>query len=289
MKPIREAWAGLIDVTYYCGKECVYCTRNDRHLGKMRYNMTMEQVEAALQSYKGFPGLIGIIGGEPLAYPKFEDMCEMIRRHHPRDKMHLFTSIDPSRHRYTPAINATFGHVAYHPHTKEQEDAFFHQPLTIASKDVVKDDALRNALIDDCWVQRKWCSTITDEGAFFCEVGASIAKLNRIRGWDVVPGWWERTPADFGEQKSVCEMCGMCVPMVRQKMSDKKERISPSFLKMLQDADVPIGEHEVFDKQFTIVDIEAAIKDWTPGAYKVGMEDGFPYSTIDCNKFKEGQ
>lgn len=285
MKPIQEAIFGLIDITYYCGRGCVYCTRCDRHLGNKRYHMTLEQVEQALQSYYGFKGLIGIIGGEPLLHPQFKEICEIIRVYYPAQKMHLFTSIDPVKSKYASDIKKTFAHIAYHPHNEVQEATHFHQPLTIAIKDVVKNKQLRADLIDDCAVQRKWCPTITNDGAFFCEVGASIAKLLGVKGWDVLPDWWIKEPKDFGYQKEICQYCGMCIPMERQLMSNKKQKISPSFLAIVENA----GDYELFDKEITVKEMKEALPTWTPLFYKDEqiLTESFQFSTLDWNKYAD--
>jgi hypothetical protein len=288
MKPIREAFFGLIDITYYCGRECVYCTRCDRHLGNKRYHMALDYFENALRCYQGFAGQIGIIGGEPLLYPQLNEACEIIRRYFSKNKMMIFTSIDPQKSKYRDAIFQTFGDIPYHPHTEEQESAFAHQPLTIAIKDVIKNEKLRLALIEDCWVQRKWCPTVTDDGAYFCEVGASIAKLLGVKGWPVEPHWWEREPRDFGEQREMCQYCGMCIPMACQKMKDKKQKISPSFLKLLQDRNLPTGEYEIFDRQILRTEMKKAQPNWKPGIYKKEqLSECFIFSSLNFDNFED--
>ena len=287
MRPIAEAQFALIDITYHCGRKCVYCTRNDRHLGDKRYDMTIPEIKAALEGYLGYPGLIGIIGGEPLIHPDFDEICHVIQQYYPADKMHLFTAINPYVGRKSEIIKSTFRHIAYHEHSKDQESAFYHQPLTIAIKDVIKNPALKERLIDDCWVQRKWCPTITNDGAFFCEAGASIAKLAGIKGWPVVSGWWKREPKDFGYQMSICDLCGMCIPMHRQKMEDKVQKISPTFLKILNDNNLPTGEYELFDREITIEELKEAAPDWKPGIYKAEqLTETFQFSTIDFSIYE---
>jgi hypothetical protein len=288
MKPISEAWAGLIDVTYYCGRRCVYCTRYDRHLGDKRYHMPLSKIEEALISYEGFAGRIGIIGGDPLLHPEFQAICALARRYYPPEKLQLFTSINPHSSKYAENISATFKYIAYNPHTDEQEAEWCHQPLTLAVKDMVKDKQLKKELIDDCWVQRKWCPTITIDGAFFCEVGASIARISGFKGWPVVKGWWQKEPSDFGAQLNLCEFCGMCIPMVRQKMADKKQKISPSVVKLLKENGSPLGDYILVDQPFTIEEMKAALSNWTPSIYKQEqIGEVFTHSTIDWTKYKD--
>ena len=287
MRPIENSSFVLIDITYNCGRKCVYCTRNDRHLGERVYNMSLDKIENALKCYKGYCGLIGIIGGEPLVHPQFEEICRLSSNYYPASKMHLFTSINPYKGKYADIIKKTFNHIAYHEHSKEQESLYYHQPLTIAIKDVIKNEQLKKDLISDCWVQRKWCPTVTDDGAFFCEVGASIAKLMNVKGWDVVLDWWKTPVEKFGYQLSMCELCGMCIPMNRQKMEDKKQKISPSFLKLLLDNNLPTGEYDLFDKEITIKEMKEALSSWTPGFYKAQqLAEQFTFSTLNWNNYE---
>ena len=290
MQPMYLTWVGLIDVTYHCGRECVYCTRCDRHLGYKRFHMDLNDFETAVISYDDWPTQIGIIGGEPLYHPKFSEICNMLLGHSAKGRNVLFTSVDSKKSKWEKDINKTFGTICYHPHTDEQEATYKHQPLTIAIKDVVKDEVLRDALIDDCWVQRKWCPTITDDGAFFCEVGASIAKLMGQKGWPVEPEWWRRFPSEFGYQKGFCQFCGMCIPMERQSMADKKQLISPSFLELLNRANLPIGDYELFDKEITVEEMKAALPTWTPSCYKdEQLQEVFQHSTLDWSQYHDSR
>jgi len=252
--------------------------------------MSLEQIEQALVAYRGFPKLIGIIGGEPQMYSKFRELCKMMQRHYNKNKYMLFTSINPKSHKYAGSINQTFGHCAYHPHAKDAEEIWKHQPITLSICDLVPDLNLRSALIDDCWVQRKWCPTITDDGAFFCEVGAAIAKLQGLRGWELRDDdkvWWQKTPNEFFEQLDLCQLCGMPIPMERQLMKERKQKISPSFLKLLEDNDLPIGDYELFEDTISIQEMKEALPNWTPGVYKPSQRhEVFQYSTIDWSQYE---
>lgn len=287
MQDISKAWCAHIDITNVCRRGCVYCTRFDRHLGPKKYSLSLPEVENALISYKDFPGFIGIMGGEPQFHPQFSGVCSLIRTYFPRNKVILFTSVDPIRSKWSSIIRATFFHFEYHPHNEEQEKTYEHQPLTIAIRDVVRSEGFRNTLINDCWVQRKWCPSITDDGAFFCEIGAGIAKLQGNKGWEVKEGWWKISPADFGAQLNLCQLCGMAIPMKRQKMSDKKQKISPSFLNLLTSKGLPTGDYELFDREITTQEMKEALPTWTPGVYRIEQtKENFQYSTLDWNNIK---
>lgn len=282
MQSISKAWCAHIDITNVCRKGCVYCTRFDRHLGPNKYSMSLDQIENALIAYKGWPSNIGIMGGEPQFHPNFDKVCSLIQTYAPRNKVILFTSINPQTSKWSNIIRDTFFHYEYHPHTEEQEKTYEHQPLTISIKDAVKDFGIRSRLINDCWVQRKWCPSVTNDGAFFCEIGAGIAKLQGILGWVVEEGWWERTHASFGYQLELCQLCGMAIPMRRQKMSNKKQLISPSFLQLLKDNSLPIGDYELFDREITVSEMKDILPFWTPGIYRTKQKkENFKYSTLN--------
>ena len=287
MQPISKAWLSHIDITNHCGKNCVYCTRYDRHLSPLKkYHMSIGEFSVAVYSYIGWPNKIGIMGGEPLLHPEFDLLCEILLLSFPKKKNVLFTAIDPERAKWRESIQETFGCIEYHPHTKDQESKWEHQPITIAISDVVKDRTLRDALIDDCWVQRKWCPTVTNDGAYFCEVAASLGKLLGTKGWPVTPEWWKTKPEDFGYQKALCQLCGMAIPMSRQSMSNKKELISPKFMKLLFNLQYPVGDYEIFDREITVREMKDALPDWKPGCYRdKQINETFQYSTIDWSRF----
>ena len=55
-------------------------------------------------------------------------------------------------------------------------------------------------LRDKCWVQNEWSASITPKGAFFCEIAAALDMLfDGPGGWKIEPGWWRRTPEEFGD------------------------------------------------------------------------------------------
>jgi hypothetical protein len=230
------------------------------------------------------------MGGEPLLHPELDKLCRIIRRWPKRPI--VFTSIDPAKSKWHDDLVRSKARIEYHAHDKEQESSFWHQPLTIAIKDAIPDPELRAAMIDDCWLQRYWCPTVSRNGAFFCEVAAAIAQLMGVKGWPLYKedgsAWWNRTPDEFGYQKELCQYCGMAIPMHRQRMSNRVQRISPSFLALLKENNLPTGEYELFDEVVTVSEIKEALPDWTPGIYRkkqLRERDYYKYSTINWNEW----
>lgn len=275
MKPIYEGWFVQIDITNYCFMNCLYCSRYNRHLRKdQRKHMTVEQICTALDSLKEWPTRIGIIGGEPLLHPDFEQICHEIQKRFPASKMGLWTSGPSQFKKYKPLIDQTFAFLAYNEHNEEQVNVCKHQPITIAIKDVIKDEELRKTLIDDCWVQRTWCATINHFGAYFCECAAAQDVLfnEGANAWPVTPDWWRKEPSQFQDQVGkLCDNCGMCIPMERELIRNKREKVSKTILSWMQTKKLSLIDNEfveLFYDTFTKEEIKQYAKRWTPGNYR---------------------
>lgn len=278
MKPISQAWCMQIDITNFCGHDCLYCSRYNKHLrADQRKHMSLEFFETALQSLKNWQGMIGIIGGEPILHPQFREMCTIIRNYFPKSKMGLWTSGGKRYPEYLDEINKTFGFLAYNEHNPEQKKVCKHQPLTIAIKDVVKDEAVRNKLIDGCWVQRTWCPTINHFGGYFCEVAAGQDVLfnDGANAYPIEPDWWNKTPEMFkGQVDLFCNNCGMAIPMERDTLISNKEKVSQTVLEMLQKNNsrkITEEDLQLFTEDFSKETLQQNIKRWYPGNYRVDL------------------
>lgn len=286
MKPISDAWLCHIDITNICGNGCAYCTRYDRHIRKdQRYSMDLDFFEKAILSLEGFRGKIGIMGGEPIYHPKFEELCLRLQDLLPpekRKRIMIWVSDGALyREKYVDLIAETFGKIAsFNEHNEEQIEAQQHQPSTIAIGEVVAPGPYREELIYDCWVQKIWCPSITNKGAFFCEVAASLDTiLDGPGGYEVEPEWWKRTPGEFQDQVDrYCLHCGMAVPMSRQYLKDRAEKMTPGLLSMLKSHNLPglgKGSVEIFDRKLGKEEIEEARKGWDPANFRGdAIEDG---------------
>ena len=85
MRPLSEMTIIQIEVTNACWLKCSNCTR---HVGHHRdpFFMELDFIEKAIDSLEGFEGNIGIMGGEPTLHPKFNEICEIVKRKIPRRK-----------------------------------------------------------------------------------------------------------------------------------------------------------------------------------------------------------
>lgn len=294
MKPIWESWFCHIDVTSRCPMSCLYCSRYNRHLRKdQKCDMPLAIIEKSLDSLREWPAKIGIMGGEPILHNQFQEMCSLIQSKFPREKMGLWTSGGPNWAKYEPLAQQTFGFIAYNEHNPIQQAMCRHQRLTVAVKDVVKDTEYMNELIDDCWVQRIWCPTITSKGGFFCEIAAAQDWLwDGPGGYEIEQHWWKKAPNQFKDQVDrYCKNCGMCVPMERDLLGDGVEKMSPSVYKKMctyRNANIEIGKNvEIFDKQLSIDEIETKKLSWYPGNYRGDhAEDGSNSEGMGSTKFR---
>jgi len=247
--------------------------------------MDLDYMEKCLDALKDWPrpvpygqprSLIGIIGGEPIMHPQFEEMCELLLSKFPKRYLGLWTAgFPPKRWKEVKKIaKKTFGFLAYNEHNIEQLELCKHQPITVAIEEVVPDIAYREMLIDDCWVQRTWCPTISPKGGFFCEVAYAIDQiLEGPGGYDATdPEWWRKDPADFRDQRDrYCGKCGMAIPMERQTLVNTKHKFTPNLLALFRQHSLPgVGDDriELFEKKFTIEELEANKGGWYPGNYR---------------------
>lgn len=276
MRPIWEAWFCHIEVNNICAQNCAYCTRYIRHLRKdQRFSMDLATFRKALISLDGFPGRVGIIGGEPLLHPAFEEICSIMKYEFkiPREKIGLWTSGGPQLPRYHKLINEVFSVVAYNEHSKQQRKTQLHQPLTISIHEAVKDKKYRDDLIKDCWVQKAWCPSINPKGGFFCEVAQAIdIILDGPGGYPIEPGWWLKAPYHFRDQVDrYCRYCGGAIPIKRELLNNKKQKFSPHLLALFKEHGLKSISPEfvdIYDRQLTIEEMEKNKLEWDPRHYR---------------------
>jgi hypothetical protein len=252
-----------IDITNACPKRCSNCTRFCGH-HKKPFFMDFETFKQAVDSMKGFKGIVGIMGGEPTIHPQFEKFVRYFRDHigyddystacieptadfckhvlanayHVDYSNHrgLWTSLNPRYYDNFELIQDTFGFQLVNDHTNpsmHQAHMATRQELGIPDKEWVK-------LRDACWVQNLWSASITPKGAFFCEMAAAMdATLGGPGGWKIEPGWWKRTPADFAGQLHWCELCSAALPMPKRDANQEIDDVSPVWREKLVQIDSP--------------------------------------------------
>ncbi|MBF0246251.1 MAG: radical SAM protein [Planctomycetes bacterium] len=237
MIPLYKMKIIQIDITNACINRCSNCTRLIGHHRKPFF-MDMDQFCRAVDSLVDFPGMVGIIGGEPLMHPLFKDMVTYLEKTIKDPERRGLWSTIPKGTQYGSMIKRVFGNLYLNDHAVS---SILHQPVLVAAREVVSDEQEMWSMIDKCWVQNLWSASITPKGAFFCEVAAAFDMLfDGPGGWEVVPGWWRREPHQFTDQKELwCSDCGCSVPLNRRSSIEGIDDVSAGNLERLKAIDSP--------------------------------------------------
>ena len=258
MRDIRDNTVIQIEVTNRCYLECRHCTRHVGHHAEP-FEMSLDEIRNAIASLDGWNGRIGLMGGEPAMHSQFAEVCAIFEEMVPDRRRREYWTAGFQWKKHKEVVFQTFDadRINYNNHRAHDGK---HAPLLVALDEVVDDPELRALLIENCPYQSRWSASITPKGAFFCEIAASLSHLfNGPKGWPVVPGWWKRTVADYGDQ--IAEYCGKCsgaIPMPiyndarggRDKPN--KDLISPGNLERLKAVGSPKalrGDYEIWDKK----------------------------------------
>lgn len=242
-----------IEITDSCTRSCANCSRFCGH--KRPFFMDMYTFRDAVDSLVGMPNCgeidCGIMGGEPLLHPKFEEICDYALSKIPRERLGLWTQLPKGFEKYREVIVRTFKHVFVNDHTRSD---IMHHPGLVGVEEYEPDRNKMFRLIDQCWAQASWSASINPRGAFFCEIAAARAMLfeDGASAWKVEPGWWWRTPKDFtGQIERYCPGCGFPAPLRRRPSTDSVDDISPRNYERLKSSSLKVlrGRYELADLQ----------------------------------------
>lgn len=273
MKSPKDMKIIQIDITNACINRCSNCTRFCGHHTKPFF-MDFETFKKAVDSFDGWKGCVGIIGGEPTLHPEFEKFVDYMRQkrvghflYNSRKPIYnmqehiyknlnntcaqigLWSSLNKGYYRHFETINDTFDWQLLNDHNNK----CLHQAILMARKDLgISDEEFINKR-DNCFAQNTWSATITPKGAFFCEIAAALDMLfDGPGGWPVEKGWYNRTPEEFGEQLQWCELCSLCLDVPQRISCEDIDDISPTLLEKLKEAGSPkikAGNYCLHDKE----------------------------------------
>lgn len=190
---------------------------------------------------------VGMIGGEPMIHPDFEELVKIAVETIPvRENRGLWTGLSWHTTQYASLIRESFGYVNNNRHDSE----CLHSPILVATKDVIPDRQEMWRAISRCWLQEKWSGTITAKGLFFCEVAGMLDMLfGGPGGLPVEPGCWRRPLTDFDQQiKRWCPMCGIPLNLVGRRDRDGIDDVSESNLLLLRRLRSPRVEAGRFER-----------------------------------------
>ena len=291
MRPLTDMTIIQIEITNACWLRCTNCTRFVGHHRKPFY-MSKDYFREAIDSLEGFPGRIGMMGGEPTLHPEFPELCKIMQEKIPDRRKREFWTSGHKWDEFKEIILETFDEdrIAYNDHTSLKG---VHHPLLIAADDVIEDKDLMWNLIDNCWIQEQWSASITPKGAFFCEVAAAKDMLvGGSGGWPLEKNWWKRETSEFKEQQNeYCTKCSAAIPLPGQsdlrggRDGAPKEFISKSNQVLLQIARSPRlekGEFIEFAEKYTIDNAETFSENWNPSHFR-------PFTAHNPEDVKKGR
>jgi hypothetical protein len=279
MIPPRQQWAAQIEITNQCPRACANCTRSLAHQTDHWFLPVADFARAltALADFvtesppdlKGRPKVVGLIGGEPLLHPRFETLCRVFCELVPdRRARGLWTGLPLERHKHRQIIADTFGYLNHNTHHPDKPS--YHQPVLVGVGEVVRDEARMYELINACWLQEEWASTITPKGFFFCEVAGSLdAIFHGPGGLPVRPGCWAHDLAEYRHQiERWCPRCSVCLPLPPRRDSEEIDDLSPGNLRLLRAHGSPRVAAGAY-QQFNPADYQEAQHrdDWAPHRY----------------------
>ncbi|MBY6241850.1 radical SAM protein [Methylosinus sp. Sm6] len=215
-----------IDITNKCDLACSNCTRLLANQDGF-WDMSLENFRLAARSLADYPGIVAIIGGNPVMHRRFEDICAILVEEIPeKERRGLWTN---NVFKFAELAKETFGIFNLNPHGVERgvksleplrEGSWYHaghsshSPLLTAMQDLFDETEMWER-IGRCDINHNWSASIVENNgrlrAYFCEVAASFDLARGTDfGVDVEPGWWRRNVASFDDQVArFCPGCGV--------------------------------------------------------------------------------
>lgn len=224
-------------------------------------HMSQDCFQQALDSLKGWPGVVALFGGNPCSHPNFPEICQMLAEAVPDQSKRGLWSNDFLRHgkvvrdtfypegRFNLNVHRNI-HASYEmeKHTPSQviiksiTEPAWHSPILVSWKDqgLTRDEWER--LRESCDINQRWSAAIVERNgeayAYFCEVAAA---LDGVRGQNMglraSPGWWKLPITYFqGQIRHCCDAgCGIPLKLKGHKDLDFTYDVSKSMLDLVTD------------------------------------------------------
>lgn len=234
-----------IVVTNHCNLSCgschQLCSLFQTYQPSKLWNIPIEQLDydiKVLTHSKGTnPPSIGIFGGEPTLHPEWEEILNVVKKHHT-------TQFDVWTNNTQPDHLVPIPNIRYRLGNKKDT---MHRATLVAACDVYQRSDKNfywNIAHDSCRMWRSCRSVIYDNRAYLCEPAAAFDRLTlgaaqweQSKGWKVVIGvnpLDQSTNAIAAQGKEFCYRCGFCIEHpLWQKVTDPT-LISNSNLALLQ-------------------------------------------------------
>ncbi len=268
MRVIRNNDTIQIEITSACMNNCSNCTRLCGHYQK-HWFMSLDEFRMAVDSLVGFDGKqgVGMMGGEPLLHPDFAEMAQYAASKLTPEKVGLWSCFPESKAALGPLIADCFGTVFINDHSRGD---VIHSPFLVSIEEMA-DPRDMWYMIEHCWAWASWSASINPNGAYFCELAASMAMLfnDPETAWPVEAGWWLRTPKDYREQmEKWCPKCGgaLCGPAPTQGRCSTEivDDVSPGMLERLK----TIGSPKIARGEYVLHDLKPVPENRRMASYK---------------------
>lgn len=239
-------WLGRvlqIKVTNACDLDCKNCSVGVGIAKKLKkvFFMKPDQFREALKSLHGFPGVIGMFGGNPCLHPNFDELCDIFQQEIPNVQQRglwsnrLWGHGKKCRETFGPHHNLNVHQVqeAWDEIKRDWPEASpipagltspsHHGPIFGSMLDLGVSEKDMWEKIGGCYVNQTWSAEITVVNgkllAYFCEIAATMAELSGVGdlGLPVMPGWYAKPLSYFEAQiRAYCTKC--LIPMNPKKV-----------------------------------------------------------------------
>lgn len=229
MRSPRDMDVICVDITNRCNLSCSNCTRLLANQDGL-WDMTQDNFRTAIRTLQDFPGVIAVIGGNPVMHREFESICQILVEEIPeKRKRGLWTN---NAYDHVDLAVEVFGHFNLNPHGDERGTASLtelyhkaegaknlyvgnsmHAPLLTAIRDIYDEEEMWDR-ISHCDINQEWSASIVQNKgelrAYFCEVAAAFDLAHGTdNGHLVEEGWWKQPIQSYENQiRTFCPGCG---------------------------------------------------------------------------------